>query len=309
MDAPLFSVIIPTYNRSALLREALNSVFAQTFTNYEVVVVDDGSTDDTEVMVQSHPGKIQFLRQQNLGPGAARNAGVAAAGGTYIAFLDSDDLWFPWTLATYQRAISAFNTPDFICGDCVKFRDTDDLRPVPNAEPVCEVFADYYAASSQNIWIGTCGAAIRREAFLRCGGYLNGHINAEDSDLWMRLGTARGFVHISAPLVFGYRVTPASASQSGTKTISGVKQMVLSERLGLYPGGTSRQRERWQILTRHIRPASLGCRGQSNCRDAWWFYRQSFWWHISLMHFKYLVAMPLLCFFGMLNCLLPRHRE
>jgi glycosyltransferase involved in cell wall biosynthesis len=94
----LFSVIIPTYNRAALLCTALDSVFAQTFTDYEVIVVDDGSTDGTAAMVASYGGRVRYFQQQNKGPGAARNLGAQHATGEYLAFLDSDDLWFPWTL-------------------------------------------------------------------------------------------------------------------------------------------------------------------------------------------------------------------
>jgi len=77
----LFSVVIPTYSRSQLLRATLESVFAQTFTDYEVIVVDDGSTDDTQEMVMSYGEQVQLCRQENAGPGAARNLGVSPARG------------------------------------------------------------------------------------------------------------------------------------------------------------------------------------------------------------------------------------
>ena len=89
---PLVSVIIPTYNRATLLKDALASVLNQTFTDYEVIVVDDGSTDNTEDIVQSFPD-ISYFKQQNLGPAVARNIGLKKARGSYIAYLDSDDVW------------------------------------------------------------------------------------------------------------------------------------------------------------------------------------------------------------------------
>lgn len=291
---PFFSVIIPTHNRAALLREALDSVFAQTLTDSEVIVVDDGSTDSTEEIVQGCPGKIQFLKQQNLGPGAARNAGAAAAVGEYIAFLDSDDLWFPWTLATYKAAIDKCPHASFVSGDCVKFNYMAELAQIRQTRFNFESFQDYYSASAANIWIGTCGTAIRREAFLKGGGYHNTCHNAEDSDLWMNLGIEPGFVHLLSPLVFGYRETPGSVSSVGSKTSRGVQMMVTKERNDRYPGGESRRLERLEILTRHVRPASVGCLKDGSWREAWWLYRKSFGWHLEQGRLRFLTAFPLL---------------
>src|SRR5262245_53825606 len=97
---PQFSVIIPTHNRLCLLQRALGSVRNQTFRDYEVIVVDDGSSDGTWNYLGSLVPFIKALRQENRGPGPARNLGATHATGSYLAFLDSDDLWFPWTLAT-----------------------------------------------------------------------------------------------------------------------------------------------------------------------------------------------------------------
>src|SRR4051794_5139151 len=106
-----FSVIIPTYNRLQLLKEALDSVWRQTFTDYEVIVVDDGSTDGTRDYLESLGDKLRFFVQPRRGPGAARNLAAQHANGEYLAFLDSDDLWFPWTLATFAEVISRHRFP------------------------------------------------------------------------------------------------------------------------------------------------------------------------------------------------------
>src|SRR5215470_7796162 len=102
---PLFSVVIPSFNRVAFLATALNSIFTQRFTDFEIIVVDDGSTDATMDYLQSLEDRIEVFRQPNQGPGAARNRGARQAGGAYLAFLDSDDLWFPWTLEVYRYVI------------------------------------------------------------------------------------------------------------------------------------------------------------------------------------------------------------
>src|SRR5690242_12732553 len=97
----IFSVVIPTYNRMRFLPSALKSVWYQTYQDFEVIVIDDGSTDETQIYLSSIGSKVRYIRQTNHGPGAARNIGVQAAIGDYIAFLDSDDLWFPWTLDVF----------------------------------------------------------------------------------------------------------------------------------------------------------------------------------------------------------------
>src|ERR1019366_7503629 len=101
---PKFSIIIPTYNRLDYLKQALRSVWAQTFTDYEIIVVDDGSNDGTREYLNGLWSKLRILSQPNSGPGAARNVGIREAQGEYIALVDSDDLWFPWTLEIFARA-------------------------------------------------------------------------------------------------------------------------------------------------------------------------------------------------------------
>src|SRR5437660_10167324 len=102
----LFSVVIPTYNRVDLLAQTLDSVWCQDFTDFEVVVVDDGSNDGTREYLRGLGDRIRVVQQANGGPGAARNAGIREASGNYVALLDSDDLWFQWTLKAFARAIA-----------------------------------------------------------------------------------------------------------------------------------------------------------------------------------------------------------
>ncbi len=90
---PCVSVIIPTYNRAALLMEAVNSVLSQTYRDFELVVVDDGSTDDTAHLLRPHHGRLRYVHQPHRGVSAARNVGIQFARGEVLAFLDSDDLW------------------------------------------------------------------------------------------------------------------------------------------------------------------------------------------------------------------------
>jgi glycosyltransferase involved in cell wall biosynthesis len=98
MTRPLVSVIVPVYNGAGFLREALDSVFAQDYEPFEVIVVDDGSTDGSGAIACSYP-KVRYIRQENQGPAAARNAGIAAARGEIVAFADADDVQLPTRLS------------------------------------------------------------------------------------------------------------------------------------------------------------------------------------------------------------------
>src|ERR1700730_15967656 len=124
---PLFSVVIPALNRLTLLRGAVESIFAQRFQDFEIIVVDDGSNDGTTDCFQSHGQQIKMLRQCNRGPGASRNLGARYATGTYLAFLDSDDLWFPWTLELYRNVINDCHEPSFVAGKPFMFSDIREL--------------------------------------------------------------------------------------------------------------------------------------------------------------------------------------
>jgi len=109
-STPLVSVIIPAYNATAFLGETLDSVLAQTYPNLEIIVVDDGSTDDTPDLLGSYGDRIRVLRQANSGQATARNHGAREAHGELLAFLDSDDLWDPDKIARQVELLDRFPT-------------------------------------------------------------------------------------------------------------------------------------------------------------------------------------------------------
>lgn len=106
MNTPAISVIIATYNRAELLKRAINSVFKQTFTDFELIVVDDGSTDNTQEVLKEWAGRIKVVHQENMGCPAARNAGIIASSAELIAFLDSDDYWLEDKLQHQMRLMA-----------------------------------------------------------------------------------------------------------------------------------------------------------------------------------------------------------
>jgi glycosyltransferase involved in cell wall biosynthesis len=289
-----FSVIIPTYNRAALLRQALESIFKQDFGDFEVIVVDDGSADATDETLRAFAGKIRCFGQRNRGPGAARNLGAARAEGKYLAFLDSDDLFFPWSLEVYDDLIRAHRAPAFIAGKPKVFRESSELKSTQPAPPSVNAFSDYLASGDQWRWWGASSFVIRRDQFLAGKGFTNEPINGEDADLALRLGTAPGFVQVTGPETFAYRQHDANVMKNAARNVQGARYLMVQERNGAYPGRDQRAHERWQILTRHAKPASVEGVRHGLLPEAWWLYRQMVRWNMALGHWKYLFGFPLL---------------
>lgn len=295
---PFFSVIIPTYNRLPLLRQTLESVWAQRFTDCEVIVVDDGSTDGTLSHLQSFGERVRVITQPNRGPGVARNAGAAAAAGSYLAFLDSDDLWFPWTLETYQQLAVRHQRPAFLAGKPLRFREEKEWQAVTGGEAQAASFPDYLASGDEWRWWGASSFVVGRDAFAAAGKFTNEWVNGEDADLALRLGTARGFVQVTNPPTFAYREHDHSAVEDFSKTLAGTWLGLQTEQAGKYPGGTARARERWRILTRHARPVTLACLRNDLHPGAWKLYRAMFRWNLALGRWKYLAGFPVKALLG-----------
>lgn len=295
-DMPRFSVIIPTYNRAALLADTLASVFSQRSTDFEVLIVDDGSTDETERVLSNHAGRIRVWTQANRGPGAARNVAAEHARGRYLAFLDSDDVWFPWTLELYEQVARDAGEPAFIAGKPAWFSTRDQLDTVLEGPVSVARFADYLASSDKWRWYGASSFVIRADAFRAVNGFIPDWINGEDADLAMRLGTSGGFVQVLNPCTFGYRQHDASAVSDSGRTLAGAWHIVRTEQAGRYPGSDARARQRWEILTRQVRPVMLESlrRGKP---DAWRMYKATLPWHMRLGRWRFLAAFPLMAAF------------
>ena len=291
---PLFSTVIPVFNRAQLVRPTLDSVLAQDFADQEVIVVDDGSTDATLETLASYGERIRVLQQKNSGPAVARNLGIDAARGKYITILDSDDLWFPWTLATYAEAIARFDSPAFLAGAPAVFTDENDVRKIQPAPLKAERFADYLASGDAWRWFSASSFVLRADAVRAVGGFSTEWINSDDADLALRLGQVAGFVDIQAPATFAYRDHAGSLKSKADVSFRSLSYMIAQEQAGAYPGGVARRRERLEILTRHIRPFTLECLRGGAISQGWDVYRKTFAWHLTLGRAPYLCAFPVL---------------
>ncbi len=192
---PLISVITPTYNRADFLGEAIDSMLAQTYDHFEMIIVDDGSTDDTRALVeryQSDP-RIRYFYQENQGQSVARNQGIAASKGQYICFLDSDNAWLPVRL---ERSIEAFRqnpSADIVYADNITIDEhgqevgRDDMSRYSGR-------ITYHLLKDNFVSINTC--IIRRYCFEAMGGFSPDDRLAEDYGLWLRFSTRYNFRYI-----------------------------------------------------------------------------------------------------------------
>jgi glycosyltransferase involved in cell wall biosynthesis len=207
---PKVSVIIPTYNRAQMLCDAIDSALNQTFRNREVIVVDDGSTDETEDVLRARYGdRIRYRYQENQGRAAARNRGIDMASGEYLVFLDSDDWLLPHALEVQTAYLDHHPSVDVVYGDgyyCDK--DRKPLQRISLERPA--IPEDGLAAIMvlHNIIVATHSAMVRRQALEKLDHpafdiRLEG---TEDADFWLRL-TARGATFASHDdLICQYRI-------------------------------------------------------------------------------------------------------
>ena len=195
---PSVSVIIPTHNRRALVCEAVASIQAQRAVACEIIVVDDGSTDNTAAALRASAPDIRYMRQAQRGVAAARNAGVRCAAGEWLAFLDSDDVWRPDKLAR-QLAYHA-SRPELGASQTGEIWIRNGVRVNPcrhHRKPDGDVFA----ASLVRCVVSPSAVLLRRELFDELGGFDETLEVCEDYDLWLRLGVHHVVGLLDEPLV------------------------------------------------------------------------------------------------------------
>ena len=186
---PTFSVVIPAYNSAHVITDALDSVFAQTFNDLEIVVVNDGSTDTTalESVLAPYHQRITYVSQANKGPGGARNAGILKSRGEFIAFLDSDDQWLPHHLSDMIEILRKDTTLDLVYADAENFIEPGSAGPSVMQRNPSEGLADFESlVLGRCTVVGSCMVA-RRQTLIDAGLFDESLHQAEDFDLWARI--------------------------------------------------------------------------------------------------------------------------
>ena len=264
----------------------------QGFQDYELVLVDDASTDGSADVIREYSDRATVvLREQNGGEMAARNSAMEAARGEYVCFLDSDDLWFPWTLQTFAEAIKRHNRPTVISGNVLDFHDQSQVDVVQN-EPYSDSVTSCYFTGDR-CTAAMC-AAISRAAIEEVGRFLELRKNGLDSELMFRIGDRPGLVQIESPVTIAYRQHGGNIMGNTPLSYLGAKQWIDSEFEGKYPGGAA-LRETACVTSRcALRAFSVQCISDGYYREAIDLYRGTFNWNLELRRWVYLITFPLM---------------
>jgi glycosyltransferase involved in cell wall biosynthesis len=243
---PRVSVILPVFNAAQTIAQAIDSVRAQTFADFEIVAVDDGSADASIEVLRRHGDAVRILQQERRGPSAARNLGVANSTGEYLGFLDADDWWKPEFLAKMVAALD--RDTECVMAYC-DLQLVDSLgKPFPtslmavreNRSPTMQDMLDA-------LWpIMPSGVVIRRNALASVGGYPEPLYAFEDVYLWLLLREQGPFAYLNQELAcWRFAHFPAPLKAPGGQEAAGLifRQMVMA-RYGLDPIRHVRARER-----------------------------------------------------------------
>ena len=213
-DRAAVSVVIPTFNCARLLRHAVVSAVEQTAPLREIIVVDDGSTDDAADAIASQGPSITYIRQPNNGPSAARNRGAEAASGLWLAFLDADDRWMPDKIR--QQLDAAEESPDAgLVYTATSLVYPDGARRARNAVPPAKL----WPLLRYRNCLTDSTVLVRRNVFLQHGGF-NGSLRiCEDWDLWTRIRANHSFTYVPDPLC-SYGIRAGSLSNNIDQTLT-----------------------------------------------------------------------------------------
>jgi len=234
---PEVSVVIPAYNSEKHIAETLRSVLAQTYRNYEVIVVDDGSSDGTLRLARSFEPQVKVLTKKNGGPASARNLAISNSQGDYIAFLDGDDLWVEDKLEEQAAFLDGNRSVGLVYGEALMFTESDGEKKIGSkigytTDPSFSslLFGDYIPNSTVMI----------RRACVEKAGLLNESrelIGVEDYEYWMRIAKHFAIAGIPRPLAY-YRIRDGNLMGDGSDINKGLNLSVaaIREIERLYPG-------------------------------------------------------------------------
>jgi len=213
---PLVSVIIPAYNVSTYIYDTLASVLGQTLTDFEVILVNDGSpdTEELEQAIQPFRSRIVYLTQENKGPGAARNLGILHARGQYLAFLDGDDIWLPGYLDAQMRMFEERPSLEMVYSDARVFGDTPFsgktyMEICPSNGPV-----NFESLVSERCQVITSCTVVHQRIFAKCGLFDVELHGTEDFHMWIRVAHGGAKIAYHRAVLGRYRIRSGSLSSS-----------------------------------------------------------------------------------------------
>lgn len=201
----MISIIIPLFNKEKLIAKTLQSVFDQTFADYEIIMVNDGSTDGSESVVRSFKdSRIRLINQPNAGVSAARNRGIAEAKGEYVAFLDADDTWLPDYLEKQVKLARKYPQCDVVARSYLYCRKGKIVSPrithieLEGKNGILSNYFEVACHSDPPLW--TCSIMLKRKAVNEVKGFPVGVKSGEDLLTWARLAARNGIAYSLEPL-------------------------------------------------------------------------------------------------------------
>jgi len=210
MGNPTVSVVMPVYNAARFVRQSIDSALAQEGVDFEIIVVDDGSTDDTPGILDSYGSAIHAVRQSNAGGGPARNHGARLAKGQWLAFLDGDDLWLPNKLR--EQLALADDDVGLVYSDCFNFGEVERVNS-RQSEGVTLHQGDIFEPLLLDNFITLSTVLMRKSWFDKLGGFCDNRHLAEDWDLWLRYA-AEGKARLCPLPLTRYRWHAAGVSKN-----------------------------------------------------------------------------------------------
>jgi glycosyltransferase involved in cell wall biosynthesis len=230
-DKPLVSVIIPNFNHGRFIGDAIRSVLKQDYRNFEIIVVDDGSTDNSREVVAQFSEQVHYIRQENQGLSAARNTGIRAAKGAYIGLLDADDMYEPDFLSTLMSALQLDPTAHGVhCG--YQFVDQSN-HPLPQTEARSVPHREFFGALLDGDFLVPEAMLVRRSCYQSVGPFDETLSACEDWDMWLRI--SRRFKIIGTTQVLTrHRVLPGSMSTDPVRMLT-TRLAVLKKQFGSEP--------------------------------------------------------------------------
>lgn len=243
-----FSILMPVYNRQNYVGQAIDSVLAQTFKNYELFAIDDGSSDLSAAVLVSYGTRIKLLQQPNQGPEVARNKAAALAQGEYLVFFDSDDYLFPFALETLDKVISSFGTPTLLMGSMSRFQDGEGAPQGPTDRTIRVIkYRDYLSKTKP---VGTMCIVVRKSVFDAVGGLRNSTPQTwycDDNTLLLKVGTRGESILIESPFISAYRQHGENSTKNTEAVANALIRLADSERHGDF-GGKERRADRYAYI-------------------------------------------------------------
>jgi len=228
---PKVSVIMPSYNTASLIAEAIESVFAQSYPDFELIVINDGSPDtpDLERILEPYRDRIVYLRQENRRACGARNNGISHAKGEYLAFLDSDDSWDPRYLQSQVEHLEADPSLDMVYCDCLIYGDTPQagrtfMQGCPSRGPVT-----FESVLTEQSHIPISGTVVRREDVMNAGGFDERLAMCDDYEMWLRLAFRGARIAYYPDVLSRIRIgRPSSLSSSKSRMVAAFLTILLN---------------------------------------------------------------------------------